>query len=77
MQFERGRLEAGFMAFNHGDFGIVDYRVARAYALSQDFGFRSDDRFNLDIFSNNPNRDRDLHITNNVVSQAIAQAMHE
>jgi len=77
MQHERGRLEAGFMAFNHGDFGIVDYRVARAYALGQDFGFRSDDRFNLDIFSSNPKRNRDLYAANNVVSQAIAQAMHE
>ena len=75
MQLEPGIHDTGFHAFNHGDFDIDDYRVARAYALGQEFRFRSEDGFNATIFSANPNRDRDLHIANNVVSAAIAQAM--
>ena len=75
MQLERGRLEAGFIAFNHGDFDIDDFRVARAYATNKRFEFTHFDPTKALSFSINPNRDRDLHIANNVVSQAIAKAM--
>ena len=77
MQLEPGRLEAGFNVFNYPDFDIDDFRVARAYATGFEFRFRSDDVINSISYFNNFNRDRDLHIANNVVSQAIAQAMHE
>ena len=75
MQLEPGIHDTGFHAFNHGDFDIDDFRVARAYATSQEFRYRSDDSIQAINYSLNPNRDRDLHIANNVVSQAIAKAM--
>jgi len=75
MQLEPGIHDTGFHAFNHGDFDIDDFRVARAYATKQEFRYRSDDHSHAVSYSLNPNRDRDLHIANNVVSQAIARWM--
>ena len=75
MQLEPGRLDIGFNVFNHGDFDIDDFRVARAYATGREFRFRREDSVNAIIYSAHPNRDRDLHMANNVVSEAIAQAM--
>ena len=73
MQLEPGRLEAGFFAFNHEQVCSADFIVAKAYATGKKV--RKHNHNHYLAFKLHPNRDRDLHIANNVVSQAIAKAM--
>jgi len=77
MQLEPGIHDTGFHAFNHGDFDIDDFRVARAYAQDDKYRFGSKDYVNLITFSLNPNRDRDLHMANFTTKQAIIVAIND
>jgi len=75
MQLEPGIHDTGFHAFNHGDFDIDDFRVARAYAQDDKYRFGSMDHENLLTFSHNKNRSRDLCMANAITAVSIENAI--
>ena len=50
------RHETGTHVFNHGDFDMYNFRVARAYAQDDKYRMGCKDGSNLLTFSLNPNR---------------------
>ena len=69
--------DTGTHVFNHGDFDMYDFRVARAYAQDDKYRMGCKDGSNLITFSLNPNRDRDLHFANVVTEHAINVAIYD
>ena len=75
MKLEPGRLDAGYASFSYIDFGIDDFRTARAYAQDDKYRFGSMDHENLLTFSHNKNRSRDLCMANTITAVSIENAI--
>jgi len=75
MKLEPGIHDTGIHVFNHGDFDMDDFRVARAYSQDDKYRMGCRDQTNLLTFSLNPTRDRDLHIANHLTDLSIHDAI--
>jgi len=75
MQLEPGRLETGFNPLNYHCLGTEDFRIYRSLATGEEYFIDMNDHRHCLNWPNNPGRDHNLWIANNVVSKALAKAM--